>query len=99
MFSFTENVCSRATKFVSVGPVGDVVAVGSTCRTVTVVVAALVSESMLLRTMNWLPNTRRVEPLALFDTLVIVTSCVARPDTVFVSTRAKVRPAACEIGA
>ena len=99
MLALAVNCCSRAVKFTTRGPVGEVVALGTIKRADIVVDAALVSVSTVLRTMNWLAYTSRVRPVAELDTLPRITSCVALPNTVAVSTRAKERPAAFVIGA
>ena len=82
------NDCSFATKFVVAGAVGDVVALGSTHRALMVEETARVTVSCTLRTMNWLPNTRRDVPVTLFETACTSTGCVELPTTVDVSTRA-----------
>src|SRR5215203_4341125 len=99
MLALTENDWSRATKLSTAGPAGDVAAFGSTHRTLTEVVVALVSVSTVLRTMNWLPYTRRDVPFTSFDIASVTTDCVALPESVAVSTRANVRPATLVMGA
>ena len=63
------------------------------------VVVARVVVSIVFRTMNWLPNTKRVTPDTLLPTLLNATDCVASPLAVAVSIVANVRPAAFVIGA
>lgn len=64
----------------------------------TCVVAALVSVSIVLRTMNWLPKNIRVVPVTLASTAEKPSICVAVPATVAVSMLAYVFPATSLIG-